>query len=610
MQKDFLDYYNENLAFMRRLGSEFASEFPKIATRLDLNSIECQDPFIERLLEGTAFLSARVEQKLEQGYPRFLESMLGSVCPSAISPIPAFCNVIVPNAELAKLGAQGATIGLDSEFSKDINRFNAEVIFRPVFETRINPVSISNVSFLRHDSKIAELTEHGLVNALELHLACEGDNNFNKLDIDTLDLYVNLPDRDASELCELILNNLHALYLKDGNDNFTRLDDVSLSLSFVSTDRNALTSASNECEGLSRFRMYLNSPDLCKFIRISGLKKSFSRIQSDVVSLIFLFERTSDFKVETSIQNDSVMLNVIPLINLFRRRSNRHFFDENYEVNVNVDSTKPLDYEIFRILRLDFFDDNNKALFRAYPFFSAHSYKNDGELYRNFFSSHRRPRGEGVVRNKRSPYNKQEIFISVSGLDFSSNMDRNIQFSAECLCTNADLPMFLSNNDSLNFSGAGELKDVHIIGAVTRPKPPIITSGNSEDFKRFGVIISNFSSLLSDYGDTGLYNLKQLLRSFSMKSPEETSRMVSSIVDMGVKPKVYRFISDGAVFFENGYEIDITFSEKKLEGIGLYLFSNMIANLLFNYNNINVPLSIAVYSDERGYVYTCKTLKE
>ncbi len=59
---DFLDYYRENLGYLRTLGAEFAAEFPKIAARLDLSAFECQDPYVERLLEGTAFLAARVEK--------------------------------------------------------------------------------------------------------------------------------------------------------------------------------------------------------------------------------------------------------------------------------------------------------------------------------------------------------------------------------------------------------------------------------------------------------------------------------------------------------------------------------------------------------------------
>jgi len=55
MKKDFLKYYERNLEFLRESGLNFARDFPKIAARLNLSSIDCPDPYVERLLEGTAF---------------------------------------------------------------------------------------------------------------------------------------------------------------------------------------------------------------------------------------------------------------------------------------------------------------------------------------------------------------------------------------------------------------------------------------------------------------------------------------------------------------------------------------------------------------------------
>ena len=56
MEREFFSYYSDNLSYIRRLGAEFAREFPNVAARLDLNAIECQDPFIERLLDGPRLL--------------------------------------------------------------------------------------------------------------------------------------------------------------------------------------------------------------------------------------------------------------------------------------------------------------------------------------------------------------------------------------------------------------------------------------------------------------------------------------------------------------------------------------------------------------------------
>jgi len=65
MDPRLLKYYNRELQHLREVGGEFASEFPKIAGRLSLDSFECADPYVERLLEGFAFLAARVQLRID-----------------------------------------------------------------------------------------------------------------------------------------------------------------------------------------------------------------------------------------------------------------------------------------------------------------------------------------------------------------------------------------------------------------------------------------------------------------------------------------------------------------------------------------------------------------
>ena len=70
MDRRLLNYYNRELAHLRETGAEFAREFPKIAGRLALEEFTCADPYVERLLEGFAFLAARVQLKLDAEFPR------------------------------------------------------------------------------------------------------------------------------------------------------------------------------------------------------------------------------------------------------------------------------------------------------------------------------------------------------------------------------------------------------------------------------------------------------------------------------------------------------------------------------------------------------------
>src|SRR3954452_7594168 len=93
MDRRLLHYYNRELQYLRELGGEFAKQFPKIAGRLGLDAFECADPYVERLLEGFAFLAARVQLKIDSEFPRFSGHLLEMVYPHYLAPTPSMAIV-------------------------------------------------------------------------------------------------------------------------------------------------------------------------------------------------------------------------------------------------------------------------------------------------------------------------------------------------------------------------------------------------------------------------------------------------------------------------------------------------------------------------------------
>lgn len=89
MDTRLLSHYEAELAFMRDMGAEFAEAYPKIAARLGMEGLEVLDPYVERLLEGTAFLAARVQLELEQQFPAFTANLLDIVYPHYLAPTPS-----------------------------------------------------------------------------------------------------------------------------------------------------------------------------------------------------------------------------------------------------------------------------------------------------------------------------------------------------------------------------------------------------------------------------------------------------------------------------------------------------------------------------------------
>ena len=93
MDNRFLEHYHSELRFIREMGLEFAKRYPKIASGLDLSRLECADPYVERLLEGVAFLTARIQLKLDAEFPRFTQHLLEMVYPHYLPPLPAMTIV-------------------------------------------------------------------------------------------------------------------------------------------------------------------------------------------------------------------------------------------------------------------------------------------------------------------------------------------------------------------------------------------------------------------------------------------------------------------------------------------------------------------------------------
>src|SRR6186713_236021 len=105
MDARLLRYYNQELRYLREVGGDFAREFPKIASRLGMEGLEVTDPYVERLLEGCAFLAARIQLKQDAEFPRLSHRLLELVYPNFLAPVPSMLVAgvtPVPGANLLK----------------------------------------------------------------------------------------------------------------------------------------------------------------------------------------------------------------------------------------------------------------------------------------------------------------------------------------------------------------------------------------------------------------------------------------------------------------------------------------------------------------------------
>ncbi|MDR0551541.1 MAG: type VI secretion system baseplate subunit TssF, partial [Spirochaetaceae bacterium] len=279
---ELLDYYRNNLSYLRGLSAEFAAEFPKIARRLLISEYDCQDPYIERLLEGTAFLAAKVEKKLDEGYYPFMESLLGSIAPDALYPVPAGAILEVfpnPGDENIK---KGAVLQAGAVFDTVIPSINTPCRFSAACDTPLVPFTISAAEYISRDLAGLGLEEAHLQNAassaLRLRFSAPpgGAANLNG----GIRVFLALSDADASLLLRLLAHDVIAVCQKSGDD-YHALEGVSFTIPIV-TGEHLLEQKAQSNRGLRILQNYLNYPDFFKFFSMYG-----SAITGEEIVIVF-----------------------------------------------------------------------------------------------------------------------------------------------------------------------------------------------------------------------------------------------------------------------------------------------------------------------------------
>lgn len=82
----FSRYYQSELQYLRELGREYGKLYPDTAGLLSERSA---DPDVERLIEGFAFLTARIRERLEDDVPEVIHALTDLLLPHYLRTLPA-----------------------------------------------------------------------------------------------------------------------------------------------------------------------------------------------------------------------------------------------------------------------------------------------------------------------------------------------------------------------------------------------------------------------------------------------------------------------------------------------------------------------------------------
>ncbi len=598
MNEDFLSYYRSNLTQLRHRSADFAAQFPKIAAKLNLSFVESQDPFVERLLEGAAFLAARVEKKFDDGYPEFLQQILMKVCPLSTTPLPA---ATVANFSDTEYAYSSGSVEKNMSFEVKVGKgADGTVRFNPFWESRIYPLYAKECYYetsLVNVLPTKEIEKYNLKSAISFEIGnCDKVKGTDIGINDSIDLYILGSDSFTSRLSSNLINCLGAVYevLEDGTVSKIP-DDITFEYRIDDT-KTIFNDILSSMPGISIMQLYFAYPFLFHFLKIEGLLNYISRTKKNNVKLLFAFTKTET--LNSNFGSDCLRFGCVPMVNLFKKRSSRNRISIKHDFLVSPDRTDSLDYEVFTIDEIELYDSHNNLKNTALPFYS---FKNSiiSEEDAVFFSTVRRDRMQGLYK-PRTNYKKTDMFVSLSGAVYSSGLKDLQEFTAVTWCTNADLPLFIQQNQKLT-SLDGDVEAPFEI-AVTRPQTSLFMRGNNDSFSKLSMIIMNFSALLLQDSEAATATLQNLVQTFYLGSIDEKKVLLASIYRVESRQTVFRFVKHGYIYYEKGFEVDITLDEKHLTGFGVFSFGTMLKRVMEDFTPLNVLVKFSLYGLKDGLI--------
>ena len=313
MDERLVEHYNSELRHLREMAGEFAREFPKIAGRLALDKEAkdiCPDPYVERLLEGFAWLSARIHLKLDAEFPRFTQSLLETVYPHFLPPIPSMAVVrFDPEENDSALGA-GVVIPRGTLLRSNLGKGERTACtFQTAQAVRLLAVKLAEARYFTRDLVQLNLPP-GLQAkaAIRLRLQATAGLPFKEIALDPLVFFLKGADEFPSWIYEQIFARKVALVVQTpGQDGKTLavLPASSVRQTGFASQGALLPPHSRSFEGYRLLREYFAFPQRYRFFELGGFAEQIKACDGKQLDLIIAFKE-ADTRLEGRLDGDVV----------------------------------------------------------------------------------------------------------------------------------------------------------------------------------------------------------------------------------------------------------------------------------------------------------------
>lgn len=606
MNPRMLEYYNQELQHIRESAEEFAQEFPKIASRLSLSGFECADPYVERLLEGFAYLTARVQLKLDAEYPTFTHNLLEIAYPHYLAPTPSMAVVqLKPDTNEGSL-AGGFTVARNSTLRGLLGRDEQTACeYRSAHEVTLWPLSISRAEYFGNPAAVLgrlAANEPKARAGLRLRLQTGGGLPFSALDLQSLPLFLHGADEHPYRLYEQLLGKSCAVFAQaPGGEWVERLAPGALRARGFDDKDALLPIVPRAFQGYRLLQEYFALPSRFLFVEFAELGRAVKRCHGQELDLIVLFD-SYDKTLEGTVTAQQFVPFCTPAINLFPRRADRiHLSERVHEHQVIVDRTRPLDFEVHSLTSITGHGSGPDQSFL--PFYAVRDPSRYGRE-QAYYTLRREPRRLSNRQRRvgpRSSYIGSESFVTLVDAAQAPYRHDLRQLGVGALCTNRDLALFMPVGTAKSDFTLDESAPVESVRCLAGPSRPRASHAHDATAWRLISQLSLNYLSLSEQGQ-GAAALRELLRLYGDNNDPALSLQIEGLREVRSRAVTRRLPMSGPIVFGRGLEIQLEFDEGAFRGTGVFLLGAVLERFLARYVSLNSFTETVLRTSERGEV--------
>lgn len=576
----FNKYYQDELTYLRDLGREFAAAYPGIAPMLAERG---GDPDVERLLEGVAFLTGKIRQKLDDELPEVIHSVAALLFPHYLRQIPA--TSIIEFTPLPNVVRERLVVARNAEIGS-VPVDGTSCRFRTTQDVELVPLAVEDV---RVD------TGAQLAQTLRIELRMTGGAGLPALGLNALRFYIHGERRLQDDLRLWIGAHVDGVALAAvdaaGRDTtICSLPARAVRLCGFTDEESLIPYPRTVYPGFRLLQEYATLPQKFAFFEVSGLAALPADRVTDRFAILLQFK--DGLPPGTRVGKDNLRLFCSPVVNLFEHTSDPIKPETTkHEYLCRPAGAAPSAFEIHGIDKVVGIARRTSQRVEIPSFFDfQHELDPDAAARTIFYQAHLRPAaiGDGI-----------DMYLSFGSPQDAAALPEFDVISIEATCTNRRLPSQLKVGDlRVPTATSPAVASFTNLTGVTAPLPPPM--GRELQWRVLAHMAMSYRSITELEvlrATIDIYNFQAIV---DRQAARANQLRLAAIKSVRVRPtdRLYR----GAPV--RGVAVDVELDEGGFVGEGeMYLFASILNEMLGSYVSLNSFTQLTMTGTNTRVVY-------